>query len=221
VFALVLIRIAGRKTVSQMTFFDFILGVSMGTITANIALGPNRSLAGLTLVVFVVLTILLDYLHIQSFPLRKLENSEPVIVIENGKIINQNLTKTRISMNELNMQLRKKNIFNISDVEYAVLETDGKVSVLPKSQKQPLTPADLGISTTYKGLTKDLIIDGDIMTENLHAAHLDENWLFEQLKLHGTNDIKRVFYAGLDTSGNLYISLKRDSSETEGQYGIE
>ncbi|WP_418792088.1 DUF421 domain-containing protein [Phosphitispora sp. TUW77] len=204
-----------------MTFFDFILGVSIGTITATVAIGPNRIFAALTLVSFVVLTIILSYSNIESFPLRKLINSEPVVVIENGKIIDQNLRKTKLTLNDLNMQLRQKNIFNISDVEFAVIETNGKISVLPKSQKQPLTPSDIGLSTSYKGLMKDMVIDGKIMDENLDDAHLDKNWLTNELNKHGIYDVKDVFYAGLDTAGGLYISAKKDYQETEGQHGIE
>lgn len=221
IITLVLIRIVGRKTVSQMTFFDFILGVSIGTVTATVAIGPNRMSAGLTLVIFVAITIAMEYWQIESFPVRKLLNSEPVVVIENGRIIEQNLRKTKISLNGLNMQLRQKNVFNISDVEFAVLETDGKLSVLPKSQKQPLTPSDLGISTPYRGLTRDIIMDGVIMYENLRDARLDEGWLKDQLRKYGIEKVEDVFYAGLDTSGAIYISTKKTDSEKEGRHGIE
>jgi len=218
---LILIRFVGRKTVSQMTFFDFIMGVSFGTITANIALGPNRSGAVAVLVIFVFLTIILDYLHIDSFKLRKMLDSEPIVIIENGKIIEENMRKARMPIEELNMQLREKNVFNISDVEFAVIEINGKLSVQPKSQKQPMTPSDLGLSTSYKGLTRDVIIDGNIMYENLHDADLDEDWLSNHLRQFSVTDVKDVFYAGLDTSGNLYVSQKRRNRETEGKHGIE
>ncbi len=220
-FALILMRFVGRKAVSQMTFFDFIMGVSIGTITANIALGPNRFGAVVVLVIFVLLTIISDYLHIDSFKLRKLINSEPIVIIENGKIIEENLRRARLAIEELNMQLREKNVFNVSDVEFAVVEVNGKLSVLPKSQKQPLTPSDLGLSTSYKGLTRDIIIDGNVMSENLYDANLNPVWLSNNLKKQGISDVKEVFYAGLDTSGNLYVSQRRRNRETEGKHGIE
>ncbi len=220
-YVLFLVRVVGRKTMSQLTFFDFILGVTLGTLTANVVLGPDRISALLSLTVFSLLTVAVDYLHIKSFAMRKLLDSEPLVLIENGKIIDQNLRKTRLSLDELQMQLRQKNVFNIGDVEFAVIETNGKVSVLPRSQKQPLTPSDLGIPTAYKGLTRDIIIDGHIMYDNLYDAYLDESWLLDRLKEQGVRDVKNVVYAGLDTVGNLHVSEKYRQGEHEGKHGIE
>ena len=220
-YVLILVRLVGRKTMSQLTFFDFILGVTLGTLTANVVLGPDRIAALITLTIFGLLTIAVDYLHIKSFALRKALDSEPVVLIENGKIIDQNLIKTRFTLDELQMQLRQKNVFNIADVEFAVMETNGKVSVLPKSQKQPVTPSDLGIPTSYKGLTRDIVVDGSIMYDNLYDAYLDESWLLNRLNEQGVRDIKNVVYAGLDTAGNLYVSEKNRQREHEGKHGIE
>ena len=124
-------------------------------------------------------------------------------------------------MEELTSLLREKNIFSIADVEFAILETDGKLSVLPKSEKQPLKPSDLNIPTPYQGLTKDIIIDGNIMEENLIDTQRDKTWLIQQLSLYNVKDIKEVFYAGLDSKGNLYVSKKNNQEEFEGKYGIE
>lgn len=203
------IRLLGRKTLSRMTLFDFILGVSLGALTALFAIGPRYKEVGTTLVVFVALTFLLDVLHLKSFFLRRLINSEPVEIIKNGVIIDHNLKKMRHTIDELHMLLRQKGFFNIADVEFAILEINGQLSVLPKSQKQPLTPSDLGVSTGYVGLMKDLIMDGTIFHENLRSINLDENWLMENLHKQGINEVGNVFYAGLDSSGNLYLSLKR------------
>lgn len=217
------VRSMGRKVLSQMTFFDFIVGVVAGTVGANIALGSKftSASASVVLAMLAVLTILFDYLHIKSFRFRKLVNSEPVVVIENGQMKEENMRKTRLSINDLQMLMRKHGYFNLSDVEFAIIETDGQPSVLPKSQHQPLTPADLKIPTGYKGLTKDLIIDGRVMQENLRDAKLDDKWLAEQLRQKGITDPSVVFYAGLDTAGNLYVSNKTRGKERDGQHGIE
>lgn len=207
-FTLALVRLVGRKTVSQMTLFDFILGVSLGTITATIAQGPNRNTAVVTLVVFIGATIFLDFLNIGSLTLRKLINSGPITVMDGGQIITENLRQARLSLNELNMLLREKGFFSLSDVECAVMETDGKLSVLPKSQKQPVTPSDLGLSTEYKGLSQDIILDGTVLYDNLLRAGLDENWLIGVLEHRGIQDFDSVFYAGLDTAGNLFVAPK-------------
>lgn len=223
ILLLIVARLMGRKAISQMTFFDFVVGISLGSITANLAMGPgSASIAASTaLITFGALSIITGYLHIKSLWFRKLTNSEPVTAIANGQIIDKNLKKLRLTTNELTSLLREKNIFNIADVEFAILENEGKLSVLPKSQKQPLTPSDLNITTAYKGLTADIIIDGNIMQENLRSAKLNEEWLTNKLSAQGVSNAQEVFYAGLDSSGDLYVSKKINNQETEGQYGIE
>jgi len=221
---LILARIMGRKMISQMTFFDFVVGITIGSVAANSALGPyNHSLpAGITvLVVMTGLVMLIGYLHIKSFKFRKMVDSEPVVMIEQGQIVDENLKRERFTLKELTALLREKNIFNIADVEFAILEHDGKLSVLPKSEKQPIKPSDLQIATPYQGLTKDIILDGIIMKENLQDAKLTEEWLLGQLKMYGVENVKDVFYAGVDSSNNLYVSKRNVKEETDGKYGIE
>lgn len=210
--------------ISQMTFFDFAVGITIGSVVANASLGPyNASLpAGITvLVVLTALVVLIDYVHIKSFCFRKLVDSEPLVVIEKGHIVDKNLERERFTLKELTALLREKNIFNIADVEFAVLEHDGKLSVLPKSPKRPLKPSDMNITPPYQGLTKDVVLDGIIMKENLKDAKLTREWLMNQLRLYGIEDIKEVFYAGVDSSQNLYVSKRNIKQEKDGKYGIE
>jgi uncharacterized membrane protein YcaP (DUF421 family) len=217
------VRAMGRKTISQMTFFNFGIAVTMGSVTANLALGPKATpyTAAAVLIVLALLSILTAYVHIKNSKANKIINSEPVVVIDNGRIVDRNLSRIRMTLNELSALLREKNIFSMADVEFAIMETDGQLSVLPKAQKMPLTPSDMNIQTTYKGLTKDLIMDGAVMTENLKSANKDENWLKNELGKQGITDVNRVFYAGLDSSGGLYVSLRKEAKEGHGQYGIE
>jgi len=221
---LILSRIMGRKMISQMTFFDFVVGITIGSAAANSSLGPySTSLAsGITvLIVLTTLVVLIGYVHIKSFRFRKLVDSEPVVIIERGQMVDENLKRERFSITELTSLLRQKNIFNIADVEFGLLEHDGKLSVLPKSNKQPLKPADMNIPTPYQGLTKDIVIDGIIMKENLDDAKLTRDWLMNQLKMYGVENIKDVFYVGVDSSQNLYVSRRNTKQETDGKYGIE
>ncbi len=217
-------RLMGRKALSQMTFFDFSVIISLGSVSANLAMGQDNSTASAAAVLITLglLSVLTGYLHIKSMWIRKLTNSEPVTAVENGRIIDKNLKRVRFTMDELTTLLRKKNMFNLADVEFAIIENDGQISVLPKSQKQPLTPSDLNLPTGYKGLTKDLVMDGRVLEENLKSIDLDEHWLDVQLSNQGITNVQKVFYAGLDTSGNLYVSVKQpDIDERHGQYGIE
>jgi uncharacterized membrane protein YcaP (DUF421 family) len=201
-------RFIGRKAISQMTFFDFAVAITLGTLAASVGMSTNTSAtsAALVMVSFAVLGVMTDVFHLKSYAFRKLVNSEPVVLVQNGEIIKKNMAQTRITLDSLNTLLREKNVFNIADVEYAIFENDGKLSVLLKSQKQPVTPSDLELQTAYKGLVTDVVIDGNIMHQNLRSANLDENWLRKELENNGIKDHKKVFFAALDTSGNLYIS---------------
>ena len=220
--ALLVSRFMGRKLVSQMTFFDFIVGVSMGSITANVVLSSSGPLAGImTLLTFAVLTLLTEFIYIKSMRIRKLVNSEPVVLIDRGQIVDRNMQKVRLTINDLLMLLREKNYFNICDIEYAVMETTGKLSVLPKAAKQPVTASDLNLNAAYKGLTRDLVMDGTILQENLRSANINEADFLNQLQKYGVHSVEEVFYAGLDSAGNLYVSNKQHRLEYQGQYGID
>ncbi|GIM27995.1 DUF421 domain-containing protein [Clostridium polyendosporum] len=211
IILLILGRLIGRKLISRITFFDFLVGVTIGSVAVRMALGSEDSLflAIISAAIITILVIITDYLHIKSFKFRKLIGGEPIILIKNGNILDYNLKKSKVTINDLIMQLREKDIFNIGDVEFAVMEIDGELSVLPKPNKQPITTGDLNILRTYKGLTSDVIIDGKIIYDNLKYTNYDEYWLRKQLKTHNIKDVKDVFYAGLDTSGNLYVSPKK------------
>lgn len=220
---LALTRILGRKLISQMTFFDFILGIMIGNAAVNSStVKENPSLSSfVSLLIIFLLTLIIDTIHMKSIRFRKFIDSEPVVVIEKGKINDQNVKRLRLSIEELNMLLREKNYFNIADVESAVFETDGKLSVQGKAEKQALTPSDINMVPSYKGLTRDIVIDGSILNNNLQYINKNEHWLKKQLLGYGVHDLKEVFYAGLDSSGNFYVSKRSNKSEEPGVYGIE
>lgn len=210
IILLILGRIIGRKLISRITFFDFIVGITLGSIAVRIALGSEESplLAAISAVVVTILVVITDYLDIGSINFRKLVDGEPIILISHGKLLDYNFKKAKITIDKLMMQLREKDIFNIDDVELAIIESDGELTVLQKVNKQPITTGDLNISTNYTGLTSDIIIDGKIMYDNLKSTNHDEKWVKDQLKIHNINDVEEVFYAGLNAAGTLYISTK-------------
>lgn len=210
IIAIFLARLIGKKLISQMTFFDFVIGVSMGAIIANSIVGQTFTPLS-AIVSFIILSILViatGYIHIKSFKLRKIINSTPDILVDNGNIVEANMKSNRITISELMMKLREKNIFNVSDVEFAIMETDGELSVLPKPNEKPLTPNNMNINVTSTGLTHDIIIDGNILDENLKNIGLDRTWLLSQLNSQHIKDPSEVFYAGTDNSKKLYVSKK-------------
>ncbi|MBN1046189.1 DUF421 domain-containing protein [Clostridium botulinum] len=210
VLAIFLTRKIGRKIISQMNFFDFIMGVSMGSIIANAIIDKQSASisATATLILFSILTIITEYLSIKSLRIRKLINSEPMTLVENGKMIEENMKKSNLTINELMMKLREKNAFNLADIEFAIMETDGQLSVLPKADKKPLTPYHMKIKVTSSGFERDIIIDGTIIDKNLKSAGLNKEWLKSELNKQNIKESSEVFYAGVDNTKKLYILKK-------------
>ncbi|NLY76365.1 MAG: DUF421 domain-containing protein [Firmicutes bacterium] len=209
---LVLIRLMGKQQVSQLTFFDYVVGITIGSIASTLSVQLNQNttatLAGL--LVWTALPIMLAFLSLKNVWIRKVVEGEATVVVENGKILERNLAKLRLSTDDLIAQLRTKNVFNLADVEFALLENNGKLSVELKSQKQPLTPGDLQIPTRYAGLPTTLIADGKLLKDALKSLNLSQAWLQHQLEKQQIKDITQVSLAQLDTTGNLYVDLEGD-----------
>lgn len=216
-------RLLGRKLIQQMTFFDFVIGIMLGSAAVNSStIKQNSTASSFTVLLSItILTLIVDFVHLRSIKVRKVLEAEPVIVIEKGQINSQNMKKLRLSIEELLMLLREKNIFILDEVENAIMETDGMLSVQKKSQNLPLTPKDMNIKTPVKSLTRDVVNDGKILEQNLNYINLNEEWLNAQLLQMGINDAKDVFYAGLDSNNHLYVSLKQNKKEKPGQHGLE
>ena len=211
----VIIRVTGNKEISQITFFDFIVAITIGSIAGATSIDETvtipMGIASMT--VWAGITILLGFISMKSVRARKLLEGEPTLLIQNGKIMRDNMKKIRFNLEDLLIQLRNKGIFNISEVEFAMLEPDGKVSAILKSQFRPVTPNDLNVSTKYEGLPAELIVDGDIIEENLKETGLNKGWLYTQLRNYGIESESKVTYASLETDGTLYVSVKEDHPE--------
>lgn len=209
---LFLVRLIGKQQVAQLTFFDYVLGITIGSIASTLSVQVNENtfatLVGMS--IWAVLTIALGYVDLHSASLRKIISGEATVVIENGKILEDNLKRIRIPINKLISELRTQGVFNIADVEFALFEPGGKISVQKKSQKQPLTPSDINLATQYDGLPTNLVIDGMILYDALRSLNLSKAWLSYQLGKKNINDISEISLAQLDTRGNLYVDLKGD-----------
>lgn len=205
---LILTRLAGKKQLGQVSFFDFVTAIAVGDIAAEKLSDPEYPLlpwlAGTTL--WFALAIGLDVLALRSRKAGRMLEGEPSILIAKGRILEQNLRSNFLRTEDLLAYLRGKGIFNPADVEFAVYETDGTVSVLPRSQVRPVTPQDLGIHPPYEGLSQEVIFEGQINRNTLKQMHLDEKWLKNQLLKKGIKSPEQVHYASLDTTGKLYVS---------------
>ena len=213
---LIFARILGKQQVSQLTFFDYILGITIGSIAASLTtdLSSRAWAHWVGLATWTGAVWLIQRITLRSRAVAKYLNGEPVVLIMNGQVMEGNLKKMRYTVDELLEQLRHQKVFDLGIVEFAVLETNGKISVLKKSQYAPATPSDLNIPTKYKGITTELIYDGVVIAENLKRVNLDRAWLEQRLKSLNIKSPGEVFLALLNTEGQLYVDLYKDHLKT-------
>lgn len=208
---LILTQLLGKKQVSQLNFFDYIVGITIGSIAASMTtdLNVEASVHWVGLLTWSIWSIALSIIAVHSRRGAKLMAGEPTVVVHNGQILESALERMNYSLDDLRMQLRQKDVFKLADVEFALVEPDGGLSVLLKSQLQPVTPADLGIATNYEGIPVELIVDGHIIEANLRQLNLSRKWLEEQIRKRN-HKLDQVYYAELDTQGNLYVDIRDD-----------
>ncbi len=209
---LVMTLITGRRKVGEIPVFDFLVVITLASVVgADIA---DPEIKHLPTAYAVVLIILIQYLYgfliIKYRKLGKLLTFEPVIVIENGQFVKSSMRRLKYSVDTILTLLREKDVFDVSEVEFAIIESTGQLSVLKKSQFQPVTAKEIKLNTDYKGLSIPLIVEGEIYEDNLKKLNLNKAWLLEQLNKSDINSEKHVFYAAINTEGQLYISVGKE-----------
>ncbi len=205
----------GKKLVSQLNFFDFIVGITIGSIAAAMIVDRTISYwdGVISLVIWGLVPIIAAKIALKSIPARKIIDGVPTIVIQNGKVLEENLRQQKYHINDLLEGLRQKGVFDIADVQSAVLETSGVISVQLKPAQKPITPSDLNKTAAPAGISANLIIDGKILQEHLHLVDRDEVWLKEELRKMKIESISKIMLASMDVNGNLYVDLKEDKLE--------
>lgn len=208
-------RLMGKRQIGQLQPFEFAVAVMISEIAALPLTEDDRKIhhALIPITVLVACQLLISLISMKGVKIRAYICGKPSILIRNGRILEKNMRKELCTINDLLEQLRFNNIQNVSDVEYAVMETNGQLSVVLKSQKRPVTPEDLNLRTKYEGYTTDLIIDGRLMDESIRKLNIDKQWLDQQLRERGITDYKMVFYAALDSLGGFYIQKKGEYLE--------
>lgn len=208
---LILTRALGKKQLSQMTFFTYITGIALGNIAGEMVINKEVKLvAGITaMIIWALLTIAIEQLSLKSAMVRVLFDGEPAIVIKKGKIQIKAMALSKLNMDDLSMLLRDKNVFSIQDVDYAILEPNGKLSVLKKQEAENPTKKDMQIPFQERlYLPTELIVDGKVVEKNLKEQHLTYEWLEEQIKRYGIQSIQEVFFAELQSDGTIYLDRK-------------
>ncbi|MDD3653888.1 MAG: DUF421 domain-containing protein [Desulfotomaculaceae bacterium] len=204
------LRLMGKRQIGQLQPYELVIIIMLSAIAA-VPMGNTGIplVSGLfPILTLIVIQVVLSYVSLKSERARGIICGAPSVLIENGKIMEKELARQRYNINDLLEQLRSKDIPNISDIEFAILETSGQLSVILKSQKRPLVPADINLPTTYEGLPVTLIIDGHVFYENLAKINIEPEWVLAELKKFGINSFKEVLFASLDTEGKLFYQAK-------------
>jgi uncharacterized membrane protein YcaP (DUF421 family) len=213
-FLFILARILGKRQIAQLTFFDYIAGITIGNVAASWSLDEVKTVhAILSLVIWTLLSIIMAFIQKKSYLSRVLLDGRPTVIIQNGEILEKNLSKEHLSSEELMLLLRQKDIFKVSDVEYAVFENNGKLSVMKKSELQPITLKDSNIPVIAEHESRVLIIDGNIMDKSLADLGYSKGWLLGEVMKQGASKLEDVFFAQVDSNGNLYVDLYYDSAK--------
>ncbi len=207
----ILARILGKRQVAQLNFFDYIVSITVGDIAASWSLDNIKGIHAISsLAIWAGLSLIVSLIQRKSYKGRIFLDGRPSVVIQHGNVLEENLKKSNLSIEEMMMMLRQKDIFKLSDVEYAILETNGTLSVMKKTELQPVTPKDAGIKVIPEYESRLLIIDGHVMEKSLQHSGYTREWLLGEIMKQGASDFKDVFIAQVDSNGNVYVDLYKD-----------
>lgn len=203
-------RVMGKQQVAQLQPYE----LAVALMIADLGAVPMQN-KGIPIItgIIPILTLLISqvamsYISLKSEKARSVICGVPSVLISGGRIIEQELIKERYSVNDLLEELRSMGYPNIADVEYAILETNGKLSVVPKSEKRPVVVKDLSLNVKDEGLPLPLVIDGNIKTKNMSKYNMDTKKLMKMLTPFGISDIKQVLLASIDKTNKLYVQKK-------------
>lgn len=199
-------KILGHKQMSQLDFFDYITGITIGSIAAELATELEKPWKPLVaMVVYGGITVGLSFLTSKFPKTRKFVNGTPTIIMSGGKIYRKNMKKAKLDLSEFMVMLRQEGYFNLDEVQTAVFEYNGRLTVLPVSSKRPLNANDVNLSPPPEFISTEVIMDGRILEENLRRMGLDKKWLLNQLKEQGYKNPKEVFLGTCDENKKLSL----------------
>ena len=206
----ILTKIMGNKEISQLSMFDYTIGITIGSIAAEMAtsLDANFMEPLIAMVVYAIVAVLISLISSKSLVFRRIIQGKSVILYDNGRIYRENFKKTNLDLNEFLMQCRTNGYFNLAEIQTAILESSGKISILPKSLKRPVNPEDLNLNPPTDNIVTNLILDGKILKQNLKAIGKNEEWLLNQIKNQGIPKLNQIFLATYDNENNLSIYKK-------------
>ena len=211
----IMTKLLGKKQVQQLTFFDYVIGISIGNFAAELTINFDTNIinGSVAVIFFSLVAYTVSYLTMKSIFVRKLITGTPTILIENGEILFTGLKKVQFDVNDLLQECRIAGFFDVSEINYAVMEENGKISFQPKKDYMPITFKDFYIHRKDTGLVANIIIDSNLMIENIEKSGITKKWLMDELKLQGFEDTSNILLATVDTKHKLKIYLKTKSEE--------
>jgi uncharacterized membrane protein YcaP (DUF421 family) len=212
---LILARLMGKRQITQVTYFDYIVGISIGSIAAELTFSPHIRMSNfiLGMIIWAVIPIAISNLEMKSSRFRTLLEGKSTVLIKDGKILEKSLKKESLTVDEMMILLRKKNVFKLSDLQSAVMEKNGEITIMKKSELEPLTPKDINMVVEKETAPCIVIIDGNLMERDLTDYGYTKEWLLGEIQKQGANDFRSVFMAQIDSMGNVYVDLYDDKSK--------
>lgn len=212
----ILTKLMGNKEMSQLSMFDYIIGITIGSIAAEMstALESDYMQPLVAMIVYAIVAIIISISCNKSLKARRFIYGNSLILLNNGKLYRKNFKTAKLDLNEFLVQCRSNGYFNIAELETAILEPNGKISFLPKNTNRPATPADLNLTPEAATINVNVIIDGRIIYENLKNSGHDEMWLQKELVSQGFKNPEQIFLATLDNQNNLSIYENNDAENS-------
>ena len=203
-------KMMGKKQISELNFFDYVVGITIGSIAADISLDIEKDmLAGIAaLFIYGFISYIISFVSIKSILARRFFIGVPTVLVEKGKIIESGLKKSKIDVNDLLMEARENGYFNLDEIDYALMEVNGNISFLPKEKEKPVTKRDMKIKCSNEGLTVNAIIDSKYMVNNMKAINKDKEWLDHELKVNGYDNYDNIILATIDNNYKVTIYEK-------------
>lgn len=201
-----LAKIMGHKQIAQLDLFDYIAGITIGSIGAELATELEEPLKPLiALLIYGGVTFGFSMLTSKFPKMRKYINGSPTVILNAGKLYRKNMRKAKLELSEFMVMCREEGFFNLDDIQTAIFEYNGRLTILPVSSKRPTTPTDIGLSPQQETINAEVIMDGRILGENLKRMGLDANWLQKKLEEQGFHSAKEVFLGLCSTDHKLSL----------------
>lgn len=202
----IIAKVMGHKQMSQLDFFDYITGITIGSIAAELATELEKPWKPLVaMLIYGVITVTLTLVTNKLPKMRKFINGTPTIIMNNGKIYRKNMKKAKLDLSEFMVMCRQEGYFNLNDIQTAIFEYNGRLTILPVSSKRPMNPTDMKLSPQPEYISTEVIMDGRILEENLRRMGLDSKWLKKKLKEQGYKNEKEIFLGICDEGNQLSL----------------